>query len=284
MNRRGLALGARLVGLAIALALPSGLAACSTTELDRSAGANGQPLTSAKPVELAVFGAASLERALDAVKTAYAAASPGVRLMIATDSSATLRTQLEQGAPADVFLSADQKNPRTLADAGLTDGPPVDFAGNNLTIVVPADNPGGVHSPLDLARPGLRIVAAGSDVPISSYADRVVERLGALAGYPQNFVSAYAQNVVSREQNVQAVVAKIELGEGDAAIVYATDARASREVTIIAIPDAANVSATYAGVVVAASSHRTEAHAFLDWLASPPGFAVLATFGFLPPT
>jgi molybdate transport system substrate-binding protein len=269
--------------LTIAAAWSTCLGACSMIGLEPSTAAGGHP-SAANPVELTVFGAASLKQALEAVKTAYAATEPGVGLTIATDSSATLRTQIEQGAPADVFLSADQKNPRTLAAAGLSDGPAVDFAGNRLTIIVPADNPAGVHSPLDLSRPRLRVVAAGVDVPISSYADQVVAKLGTLAGHdPKQFASAYAANVVSREQNVQAVVAKIELGEGDAAIVYETDARAATGLATIAIPDAANVPATYAGVVIAASSRRDQAHRFLAWLAGPAGRAVLAKFGFLPP-
>jgi molybdate transport system substrate-binding protein len=270
------------VALAIALIAPSSLVACSTRGSDQSPAAAEASLA-ASPVELTVFAASSLKGALEAVKTAYEAAVPGVRLTVATDSSATLRTQIEQGAPADVFLSADQKNPQTLGSAHLTDGSPVGFAGNRLTIIVPADNPGGVQSPLDLARPRLRVVAAGTDVPISGYADQAIETLGALAGYPQNFASAYAANIVSREQNVQAVVAKIELGEGDAAIVYATDAAAGQNVMAIPIPDAANVPATYSGVVVAASNRHAEAHAFLDWLAGNAGKAVLASFGFLSP-
>jgi molybdate transport system substrate-binding protein len=88
---------------------------------------------------------------------------------------------------------------------------------------------------------------------------------------------------VSREQNVKAVVAKIELGEGDAAIVYVTDARASKAVAALVIPDAANVPAIDAGVVVAASTRREAAHALLDWLVSPAGAAILAQFGFQPP-
>jgi molybdate transport system substrate-binding protein len=89
---------------------------------------------------------------------------------------------------------------------------------------------------------------------------------------------------VSREDNVKAVVAKIELGEGDAAIVYATDAKASKKVATVAIPAGANVAATYAGVVIKASQHAGAARAFLSWLAGPDGQAMLATFGFVPPT
>jgi molybdate transport system substrate-binding protein len=236
-----------------------------------------------KPVELTVFGAASLKDALESLAPAYEAAVPGSTLTIATDSSSTLRTQIEQGAPADLFLSADQKNPQTLVDAGLTDGPAIDFAGNTLTVIVPADNPAAIESPADLARPGVKVVAAGDDVPIATYAGQAVAKLAILPGYPASFAGDYAANIVSREQNVKAVVAKIELGEGDAAIVYVTDARASTAVATVAIPEVANVPATYTGVVVAASTRHDEAHAFLAWLAGPAGAAILAGFGFLPP-
>ncbi len=238
---------------------------------------------SGKTAALTIFGAASLKDALAALVPAYHAAVPGATLTVATDSSATLRTQIEQGAPADVFLSADRTNPRTLVDAGLTDGPAVDFAGNTLTVIVPTDNPAGIESPADLARPGIKIVAAGDDVPIATYTDQAIARLAALPGYPAGFARSCTANIVSREQNVNAVVAKIELGEGDAAIVYITDARASTAVAAVAIPDAANVAAAYAGVVVAASTNHDQAHAFLDWLAGPAGASILARFGFVPP-
>lgn len=234
-------------------------------------------------VELTVYAAASLREVLAAVEIAYEEAVPESTLTIATDASSTLRTQIEQGAPADVFLSADRQNPTALVEAGLADGQAVDFAGNALTIVVPADNPARVVGPFDLARPGLKIVAAGDEVPITSYASLAMARLGALPGYPTDFAARYAANVVSNEENVRAVLAKIELGEGDAAVVYRTDATASSKVTLIELPPEAAVTATYAGVVIGASQQRAAAHAFLDWLAGPNGFAVLVGFGFLPP-
>ena len=264
----------RLAGL---LAVVVVAAACSSGE-----GPNRSPSPSQRAVELTVYGASSLKGALEAVKTAYAAAVPGVTLTVATDASSTLRTQVEQGAPADVFLSADQTNPRKLVDAGLADGAAVVFAGNSPAIIVPAANPAHISTPADLARPGVKIVAAGADVPISAYAEQQIALLGALPGYPANFVDGYRTNVVSKEQNVSAVVAKIELGEGDAAIVYATDAKASTKVREIPIPASARLLATYGGVVVKGSAHLVEALAFLDWLAGPPGAAVLGPFGFYP--
>jgi len=251
------------------------VAACSTASVSGSA----RPSAG-----LTVYAAASLKSAMEAARTAYTAAVPGVTLTIATDSSATLRTQIEQGAPADVFLSADQTNPARLVDAGLTDGDAVDFAGNALVVVVPSANPAGIATPADLAVHGTKIIAAGAEVPITTYAARVVANLAAQPGYPTDFVARYDANVVSREDNVKAVVAKIELGEGDAAIVYDTDATASNRVRPIGIPTAANVSATYAGVIVKASERRAAAHAFLDWLAGPEGQAALARFGFAPPS
>jgi molybdate transport system substrate-binding protein len=219
-----------------------------------------------------------------AIATAYATAAPGTTLTVSTDSSATLRTQIEQGAPADVFLSADAKNPQVLVDAGLTAGGVTPFASNRLTIVVPLDNPVGISTPADLARPGVKIVAAGDEVPITKYAAQAVKNLAGLPGYPHDYAAAYAANVVSREDNVRSVVAKIELGEGDAGIVYVTDAAASKVIKTIDLPPAANVVAMYAGVVVGSSAHPREAKAFLDWLVGPGGQAILASFGFRPPS
>lgn len=236
-----------------------------------------------QPVELTVFAAASLGGALDAARPAFEAVHPGIVLALSTDSSAALRTQIEQGAPADVFLSADSANPEALVATGLADGAAVPFAGNLLAIVVPAGNPARLASPADLARDGVAIVAAGQGVPITAYARRLVDNLARLAGYRPDFAARYAANIVSREDSVKAVVARIELGEGDAAIVYATDAAATSRVATIEVPAVANVPATYAGIVVRASGRRAEGHIFLDWLAGPDGRAILAEAGFLAP-
>lgn len=230
--------------------------------------------------ELTVFAAASLRDPVVAVAAAYEAES-AVRLVVATDSSTTLRVQVEQGAHADVFLSADTANPASLAASGLVDGAVVAFAGNRLAIVVPAGNPARIASPADLGRPGVEIVAAGDGVPITAYATTLLGRLADLPGYSRDLPTAYASNVVTREDNVRAVMAKIELGEGDAAIVYATDAAGSEAVEAIPIPVAANVTARYAGCVLAGVADRAAAHAFLAWLAGPGGQGVLASFGFV---
>jgi molybdate transport system substrate-binding protein len=264
---------------AFALAAIVAASACGTAPQ----GSGLTPTSSAGSLNLTVYAAASLTDVLADVRTAYEAARPGVTLTIATDSSATLATQIELGAPADVFLSADTSNPKRLVDDGLAVGGAVNFAGNGLAVIVPSGNPAGITSPADLARPGVKVIAAGDAVPISGYAMQLVSALANLPGYPAGFVAGYTANIVSREDNVKAVVAKIELGEGDAGIVYRTDARASTKVATIAIPDAVHVAALYAGLVVRSSTHAVAAAAFLGWLAGSDGQAILARDGFGPP-
>jgi len=233
--------------------------------------------------EIQVYAAASLKNVIAAATDAYEAATPGVTLTVSTDSSTALETKIEQGAPADVFLSADTRNPQKLVDGGYASGPVTDFAGNLLTIIVPAANPAGITSPADLARAGVKIIAAAEGVPVQQYTAQLLANLVSITGLPADFPARYASNVVSREDNASALVAKIGLGEGDAGVAYVTDAKASGKVATIDIPADANVPATYGGVVVKASRNQDAAHAFLVWLAGPEGQAVLSSFGFLPP-
>ena len=126
------------------------------------------------------------------------------------------------------------------------------------------------------------MIGAGDAVPITQYATQLVENLAGLPGYPAGFATAYAANVASKEDNVGAVLAKIEVGEGDAAIVYATDAKPSSKVITIAVPREANVPVTYAGVVLHRSAAGAAAAAFMTWLTGPDGQAILAELGFQP--
>ena len=265
------------------------LMACSSGGATSPSAARATPVATGEVsasanVELTVFGAASLKGVLDIAKAAYETATPGTTVAISTDSSSALEMQIEQGAPADLFLSADTTNPKKLVDRGFADGASVTFAGNKLTVIVPAANPAAVTTPADLAKPGIKVIAAGPEVPITKYATQLVGNLAKEAGYPADFAAKYAANVASQEDNVKAVVAKIELGEGDGGIVYVTDAKASNKVAPIDVPDTANVPATYAGVVVKASKNAAAAKNFLDWFAGPGGQAILSEFGFLPPT
>jgi molybdate transport system substrate-binding protein len=277
---------------ALVAALAFILAACASAGAAPPSAAQATPVATiaetvgpsdTAQVELTVFAAASLKGALDKAKAAYEAANPGLTLTVSTDSSAALETQIEQGAPADVFLSADTTNPKKLVDKALAEGDAVTFARNKLTVIVPTANPAAITSPTDLAKSGVKVIAAGDEVPITKYAKQLVDNLAREAGYPADYAARYTANIASKEDNVKAVVAKVELGEGDAGIVYVTDAKASTKVTPIDLPDTANVPATYAGVVVKASKNAAAARTFLDWFAGPDGQAILGEFGFLPP-
>lgn len=232
---------------------------------------------------LTVYGAASLRDVLTSLADAYRAVEPGLTIHLSFDASSALRAQIEQGAPADLFLSADPANAQALVDEHLTAGPATVVAGTELTIVVPAPGNGPVQQPFDLAKPGVRYVAAGSAVPITVYAEQVIANLGRLPGAPAGFVASVAANTVSREDNVRAVLAKIELGDGDAAIVYETDARTSKLVDSIALPASVNVPATYEAVVPSGTGMEAAARQFLAWLLQPSGQAIFARYGFLPP-
>ena len=225
---------------------------------------------------LTVFAAASLRDAFEDIAAAYEA-DTGIEITLSFDSSSALRTQISEGASADLFASADRSNPEQLAEDGLTDGEPTIFAANGLAIVAPADG-SGIEAWQGLGEPGTRVVAAGEDVPITAYAAELVDALSTEADAPEGFAHGYADNVVSREDNVRAVLAKIEVGEGDGAVVYETDAASSEDVVTIEYPPEANVVAEYAFVILRDADPATEA--FADWLTGPDGQAILERSGF----
>ncbi len=225
---------------------------------------------------LTVFAAASLHDAMAGLELAWAAERPDAPLTIATEASNVLAAQIGEGAGADVFISADRRRPRELAEAGLTGSQPVPFARNRVTIVVPAAD-GHVRQPADLAIPGTRLVAIGRGVPITGYADEALARLAATMDDPESFSQAVGANVVSREDNVRAALAKVALGEGDAAVVYRTDAASSEAVREIPFPAEVTVTAEYAAVAV---SERKLATEFVEWLGSAAAVEVLQTAGF----
>jgi molybdate transport system substrate-binding protein len=233
---------------------------------------------------ITVFAAASLDRPFTIMGEAWAAQHPGSTLTFSFDASSSLRTQIEQGAPVDVFASADVMNPQALIDECLAPAPIRVFASNHLVIVVPTANPAGIASPIDLAKPGVRIVAAGDDVPITRYAEQVIANLAAQPDAAPGYADAVHANIVSREDNVGHVLAKVELGEGDAGIVYVSDATAAAGVTPIDIPAEANVLARYGAVEVASTSQPSTSTAFLGYLTGPEAQAILAQYGFLPPS
>lgn len=224
---------------------------------------------------LTIFAAASLRVVADPLGAAWAEVEPDVPLTLAFAGSNVLAAQIAAGAPADVFLSADLEHAEELASAGHGKGTVTRFAGNRLALV--ASTGTAIDSAGDLGRPGLRIVAAHEDVPISRYASELLTRIAATTTDPAAYLAQATANVVSREDNVRAALAKIELGEGDAAIVYASDALDSDAVSPIKLPPDTEVMAIYGALRI---SERTAASAFIEWLESPQVQRILADAGF----
>lgn len=228
-----------------------------------------------EPREITVFAAASLREAFDDLgKTFEAKTHVKVHLNLA--GSQELRTQIENGARADVFAAADQKHMDALVQAKLATAPRV-FARNTPVIIVPADNPAKVASFQDLAK-AKRIVIGVPEVPVGNYTLQILDKAGA------DFKDKVLANVVSRENNVRQVLAKVTLGEADAAVVYRTDAVAGKDkVKIIDIPAKVNVVAEYPVAVVSKAPEASAARAFVDLLLSPDGQKRLAAAGFVAP-
>ncbi|HET8524321.1 MAG TPA: molybdate ABC transporter substrate-binding protein [Thermomicrobiales bacterium] len=233
---------------------------------------------------LTVFAAASLTDAFNTMAHDLEAAHPGLKITINFAGSQQLVTQLTEGAPADVFASANNSQMQAAVDGGVIDGTPETFVKNQLAIIVPKDNPGGVQNPADLAKKGLKLDLAAPAVPVGKYARVSICQMGAdTATYGEGFVQNVAANVVSEENNVKAVVTKIQLGEADAGIVYTTDVtkEVANDVTVIEIPPAVNVIATYP--VAAVKGGNTQlAQAFISYLLGPDGQATLKQYGFQP--
>lgn len=190
--------------------------------------------------------------------------------------SNTLLEQLRQGAPADVFASASPKQAQAAYDEGLCERPEP-FATNVLVVVVPRANPAGIHSVSDLERPGTKIVIAAEGVPVGDYTREILESLGSSG--------AILANVASNEPDVKSVVGKVLLGEADAGFAYRTDiAPAKGDVAVIELPEQAQPPVEYELCVVAKSSNRQAARAFVERVLGPAGRGNLsgALFG-LPP-
>lgn len=226
--------------------------------------------------ELTVFAAASLRDVFEDLESRWDAGHPDTGLVVAHDGSNILAAQIAEGAAVDVFISADLARPQQLVDAGLAAATAVPFVRNRITLVAPLAGD-RVRTPADLASPGVRIVAAGPGVPITRYADEALEQLATTMTDPAAFSEAVRANVVSREDNVRAALAKVELGEGDAAMVYATDALNPAGVREVPLPEAVDVTAEYGAVQI---SRRAEAAAFVEWLGSSDATEVLRAAGF----
>lgn len=253
-------------GLLLGLLLPSSACARSQADVRR---------------RLTVFAAASLTDAFTEIGRVFEQTNPGTQVTFSFSSSRTLRTQIEAGAPADVFASANIAEMDALVNSGLIrTGAPKVFLTNRLAVILPGTNPAGVHDLGDLAKPRLKLVLATEEVPVGAYAREALAKMNASLG--EDFAERTLSNVVSNEDNVRQVVAKVQLGEADAGIVYASDAVAVPDLITVEIPAQFNVIAEYPIGVLAGSNQPDLAGLFVDYVLSDPGQAILARWGFSP--
>lgn len=225
---------------------------------------------------ITVAAAASLRGPLTEIGRAYEKSHPGTSVAFSFDSSSALADGIVAGAPADVFVSADDESMAPLADAGLLTGSPVAVARNRLAIVTRAGNPRGIRTLADLAAraDGATVSLCGAEVPCGRLAADVLGRAGV----------AIPEAGITRGPNASATLTAVSEGDAVAGVVYLTDGLAAGDlVEVVEIPESANVSTTYPAAALAGSSHRDRAEAFVAHLAGPAGQAVLRRFGFLPP-
>jgi molybdate transport system substrate-binding protein len=233
--------------------------------------------------ELTIFTAASLTDAFKEMAAHIEHANPGTRLTFNFAGSPTLRTQLVQGARADVFASADEPNMDGAAKNGTISGEPRICARNLLVVVVPADNPAGIKVLPDLSKPKIKLVLANKAVPAGYYARQVLEKMSQDSAFGHDFGRRVLSNLVSEETNVKQVVSKVQLGEADVGIVYSTDVTPAirSAVTVIDIPQELNVITKYPIAVVEGTRNASAARAFIDYVLSAAGQAILERHGFL---
>jgi molybdate transport system substrate-binding protein len=229
--------------------------------------------------DVTVFAAASLREAFTELAQSLEHSHPEAHVVLSFAGSQTLRAQLEQGAPADVFASADERHMAALV-AGKHVLEPRVFANNELVIVVTNAKAALVRDLSSLPK-AERIVLGAPEVPVGAYTRRMLEKAQAELG--PDFRARVEEHVVSREPDVRQVLAKVTLGEADAGIVYRTDAlTAAGKVAVVTIPPAHNVVATYPVAVTTRAPAPELARAFVGLLVSPEGARVLKAHGFIP--
>jgi molybdate transport system substrate-binding protein len=258
------------------------LASCGSSTSSSSSSGSTTPTSTPTPapVTLNVFGAASLTAAFGEIKIKFEAANPNVTVTYNFAGSNTLATQITNGAPADVFASADTNNMDKVTSQVNT---PQTFARNNVVVIIPAKNPGNIKTLHDLANKGVKIAVAGPSVPVGNYTLEVLSKMGQSSEYGPAYESAVKANFVTQETSVSGVIQKVELGEVDAGYVYVSDAfSAGSKVMSISIPDQYNIVADYPIATVKYSTHPTQAEAFVQYVLSPDGQAILEQYHFLP--
>jgi molybdate transport system substrate-binding protein len=238
-------------------------------------------ITPAFAQTLTVFAASSLTDAFTEMATVFKTQNPNADIVFNFAGSSTLATQITQGAPADIFASADTNQMQGVVDAGLITGEAAIFTRNRLVVITPKDS--AIQTLEDLAKPGTLLVLAAPDVPVGKYSRQVLENLN--ESYGADFSESVLANLVSEEPNVKQVATKVDLGEADTAIVYVTDTASLKNIRAISIPDDSNVIATYPIAVLKSALVQDEqaelAKVFVAFVLSNEGQAILANYGFI---
>lgn len=254
-----------LVGLSVLLVAAT---ACAADAVADPAGSTDSDPASELSGDLTVYAAASLATAFDELAMRFEQRHPSVDVQpITYDGSSALATQIIEGAPADVFASADANNMQKVVDEGLATDPAV-FATNTLALVVPAGDPAGVAGLADLADADLTVVLCAPEVPCGAASATLLSNAGVAA------------SVDSYEQNVSAVLTKVAAGEADAGLVYVTDAATTDEVETVAVDGAEDVVNRYPIAALAGAAHPDVADAFVAFVRGEEGHEVLAALGF----
>jgi molybdate transport system substrate-binding protein len=256
-------MSARWKPLALAVAAVFAAAACGGSSGSGSGGSSGGTLN--------VFAAASLVNAFGDLQKTFEQAHPGWKVTLNLQGSDQLAAQIEQKAPADVFAAASPKYPEQLQGENLL-GKTTNFATNSLVLVTPRSNPAHIGSPADLEKGDAKVVVADPAVPLGSYTEDVLGNLG---------IDETRLNIVSKEQDAEAVLAKLTSGEADAGFVYVTDALSQKaKLQEIQFPASADATATYPIGIVSYSKNTKAAQQWIDLVESSRGRAVLTRFGF----
>jgi molybdate transport system substrate-binding protein len=261
--------GARSRLIALLAGAVVGLAGCGGGGSAASpGGASGSGVTG----DVTVFAAASLTESFTQIGEDFERANPGVTVTFNFAGSSQLATQINQGAPADVFAAASPATMKTVTDAGNGAGTPATFVKNQLVIAVPKGNPEGVTGLADLTDPEVKVALCAEQVPCGAAAKKALEAAGVTL------------TPVTLEQDVKAALSKVKLGEVDAALVYRTDAKAATsDVDGVEFPESAGAVNDYPLVVLKSAPNKTAAEAFIAYLRSGEGRAVLTAAGFQAP-
>jgi len=233
--------------------------------------------------ELTVFAAASLNDAFHEIANTIMPQHPGMSITNERGGSQSLVTQLEEGARANVLATADTSTMDRAVASGMIRGAPVLFTGNRLVIVTPPDNPAGIQGIDDLGNDGVRLVVANSDVPAGRYTAGAFCAYAGMDSSPEGFIDRVNGNIVSEETDVRFVLTKVQLGEADAGVVYASDATASElsgvGLNVIEFPEGLPIHAGYPIASIEGGDTRL-ANAFIAYVTGDEGQAILRKYGF----